>query len=320
MIHKNYIRIIKLAFPVILANAAVPLLGLADTAAIGQTGAAVDLGAIALASLIFNFVYWGFGFLRMGTTGFISQAAGANDVDETHALLFRAVLLGAGIGILLIILQRLIGETAISLLKTSAEIKTLVGDYFYIRIWGAPATLITFTLLGTFIGMGWTKHLLIVQLFLNGLNILLNVLFVVGYDFGVRGIALGTVLAEWSTLFFASYLLVKKMQLGHLGHRFRRLRELVFNNAKLLALVKVNGDIMIRTLALLTGFAWFANQGADFGDNVLAANHVLLQFVSLSAFFLDGYAHVAEMLTGNADGARNKTLFAQQVRHSSVLA
>src|SRR5690606_15174808 len=320
MIHKNYIRIIKLAFPVILANASVPLLGLADTAAIGQTGAAIDLGAIALASLIFNFVYWGFGFLRMGTTGFISQAAGANDVDETDALLFRAVLLAGGIGILLIILQRLIGETAISLLKASTEIKALVGDYFYIRIWGAPATLITFTLLGTFIGMGWTKHLLFVQLFLNGLNILLNVTFVVGYDLGVRGIAFGTVIAEWSTLFFASYLLIKKMQLKRIAHRLQQLQSRIFNKEKLIALFKVNGDIMIRTLALLSGFAWFANQGADFGDQVLAANHVLLQFVSLSAFFLDGYAHVAEMLTGKAFGAKDTAYFIEQVRHSSILA
>ncbi|TYR36275.1 MATE family efflux transporter [Sphingobacterium phlebotomi] len=320
MIHKNYIRIIKLALPVILANASVPLLGLADTAAIGQTGAAVDLGAIALASLIFNFVYWGFGFLRMGTTGFVSQAAGANDTDEMHALLFRAVLLGAIIGLLLILLQSLIGETAISLLKASDEIKVLVRDYFYIRIWGAPATLITFTLLGTFIGMGWTKHLLFVQLFLNGLNILLNVLFVVGYDLGVRGIAFGTVIAEWSTLFFASYLLLKKMQLQGLSHRLQQLRSRVFDKEKLIALFKVNGDIMIRTLALLSGFAWFANQGADFGDQVLAANHVLLQFVSLSAFFLDGYAHVAEMLTGKAYGAKDKPYFIEQVRHSSVLA
>lgn len=320
MIHKNYIRIIKLAFPVILANASVPLLGLADTAAIGQTGAAVDLGAIALASLIFNFVYWGFGFLRMGTTGFISQAAGANDVDETHALLFRAVLLGTGIGILLIVFQQLIGETAINLLKASDEIKSLVSDYFYIRIWGAPATLITFALLGALIGMGWTKHLLFVQLFLNGLNILLNVLFVVGYDLGVRGIALGTIIAEWSTLFFATYLLLKKMQLQDLSSRLQQLRFRILDKKKLIALFKVNGDIMIRTLALLSGFAWFANQGADFGDQILAANHVLLQFVSLSAFFLDGYAHVAEMLTGKAYGAKDRPYFIEQVRHSTILA
>lgn len=320
MIHPNYPRIIKLALPIILANASVPLLGLADTAAIGQTGTAADLGAIALASLIFNFVYWGFGFLRMGTTGFVSQAIGAGNTDETHALLFRSVLLGGGIGLCLILLQPLVGQGAIGLLTASDGIKSLVGTYFYIRIWGAPATLITFALLGAFIGAGWTKQLLIVQLFLNGLNVLLNILFVVGYDLGVAGIALGTLLAEWTTLFFASYLLVRKMELGPLRQRFKQLRARIFNKAKLIALVKVNGNIMVRTLALLTGFAWFANQGATFGDQVLAANHVLLQFVSLSAFFLDGYAHVAEMLTGNAYGARNKASFVLQVRHSSVLA
>src|SRR5690606_1379016 len=152
--HPNYLRIIKLAFPIVLANASVPLLGLADTAAIGQTGTATDLGAIALAALIFNFVYWGFGFLRMGTTGFVSQAIGAGNTDETHALLFRSVLLGAAIGLLLIVLQPLIGSAAIGLLTASDAIKNLVGTYFYIRIWGAPATLITFALLGALIGAG----------------------------------------------------------------------------------------------------------------------------------------------------------------------
>src|SRR5690606_37653951 len=167
---------------------------------------------------------------------------------------------------------------------------------------------------------GWTRHLLGVQLCLNGLNMLFNILFVVGYDFGVRGIALGTVAAEWATLFFAAYLLVKKLEIDVLGSRFRHLRRQVFDRSKLKALIVVNGNIMIRTLAQLTGFAWFANQGADFGDQVLAANHVLLQFVSLSAFFLDGYAHVAEMLTGKAFGAEDNAYVMEQVRHSSILA
>lgn len=320
MIRKNHIRILRLAFPIILANAAVPLLGLADTAAIGQTGAAADLGAIALAALIFSFVYWGFGFLRMGTTGFVSQAIGARDTDEFHALLFRALLLGGMIGLGLILLQPLIGETAIYLLKASDEIKGLVRQYFYIRIWGAPATLITFAFLGTFIGAGWTRDLLIVQLFLNGLNILLNVLFVVGFDFGVRGIALGTLIAEWSTLFFAGYLLARKIRMGPIAFRFSQLRSRIFDREKMVALLKVNRDIMIRTLALLSGFAWFANQGAAFGDSILAANHVLLQFVSLSAFFLDGYAHVVEMLAGKAYGARDRQEFSRQVKDSSQLA
>lgn len=320
MLRKNHIQILRLAFPIILANAAVPLLGLADTAAIGQTGAAADLGAIALAALIFSFVYWGFGFLRMGTTGFVSQAIGARDTDEFHALLFRAVLLGGTIGLGLILLQPLIGEGAIYLLKGSDDIKELVRQYFYIRIWGAPATLITFALLGTFIGAGWTRELLIVQLFLNGFNILLNLLFVVGFDLGVRGIALGTLIAEWTTLLFAGYILARKIHMGPLAMRFRQLRDQIFDREKMVALLKVNRDIMIRTLALLSGFAWFANQGAEFGDAILAANHVLLQFVSLSAFFLDGYAHVVEMLAGKAYGARDRKEFSRQVKDSSQLA
>lgn len=317
---KNYVQILRLAWPIVLANASVPLLGLVDTAAIGQTGGAADLGAIALAGLIFSFVYWGFGFLRMGTTGFISQAIGAGDRDEVHAILFRSVLLGGGIGLVLIVLQFPIGEAAIRVLQASPEIKGLIRPYFYIRIWGAPATLITFALLGTFIGAGWTRQLLGVQLFLNGLNMVLNVLFVVGLGWGVTGVALGTVLAEWITLFFAAFQISRKMELFNYGRRFRELRPQIVNRTKLLSLLRVNGDIMIRTLALLTGFAWFANQGARFGDHVLAANHVLLQFVSLSAFFLDGYAHVVEMLAGRAYGARDRLSFVRHVRHSTQLA
>ena len=142
----NYKHIIKLAIPIIIANASVPLLGLVDTASIGQTASAADLGAIALAALIFSFVYWGFGFLRMGTTGFVAQASGADDHNELHALVFRTIFLGAAIGLILVILQKLIGDFSVYLLSASDEIKDLVKDYFYIRIWGAPATLITFSL------------------------------------------------------------------------------------------------------------------------------------------------------------------------------
>lgn len=320
MIHKNYRRIIKLAIPIILANASAPLLGLADTASIGQTGGAEDLGAIALATLIFSFVYWGFGFLRMGTTGFIAQAAGAKDTAETHALVYRSILLGTAIGVFLILLQKPIGEIAISLLSGSEEVKTLVADYFYIRIWGAPATLITYSILGALIGMGWTRQLLFVQVFLNLLNIILNVSFVIGLDMGVEGIALGTVLSEWISLFVALYLLFGKLEIKKPFTQFTELRSRILNKEKLVALFKVNSDIMIRTLALIGGFAYFANQGAKFGDSVLAANHVLLQFVSLSAFFLDGFAHVAEMLSGQAYGAKDREEFIQQVKQSSILA
>ena len=315
-----YWPLIQLAFPIILANAAVPILGLVDTAVIGQTGTASDLGAIALASLVFSFVYWGFGFLRMGTTGFIAQAAGANHHKELHALVFRTLLIAVSIGLCLIVLQKPIEAVATHVLSASPAVNTGVRDYFYLRIWGAPATLITFALLGILIGMGWTRQLLYVQLLLNGLNILFNLLFVLGWQMGVKGIALGTLCAEWITVFFALFIVLKKMEIHHPLQRFQTLKVRIFNRHHLWALFHVNSDIMIRTLALISGFAWFAKQGADFGDHVLAANHILLQFVTLSAFFLDGFANVAEMRVGQAFGAKNKTRFQSEVRHTTHLA
>ena len=317
---KNHKRILRLAFPIILANASAPLLGLADTAAIGQTGVAADLGAVALATLVFSFVYWGFGFLRMGTTGFISQADGAKDREEVLAVLYRSVLLGLGIGVVLIALQFFIGNLAVWMMSASEDIKELVKDYFYIRIWGAPATLITYALLGALIGLGWTRQLLWVQLALNGLNILLNVFFVVGLDMGIKGIALGTLIAEWIALFFAWYLIAKNLNLKHPWQRLKELWSRIIDRVKIIAIFKVNADIMIRTFALLSGFAWFANQGAIFGDTTLAANHVLLQFVSMSAFFLDGFAHVSEMLSGKAIGAKDKQGFITQIKDSTQIA
>lgn len=320
MTQHNYLLLIRLALPIILANSAVPLLGLVDTAVIGQTGEVSDLGAIALASLVFSFVYWGFGFLRMGTTGFIAQAYGANDHDEMHAVVFRTVLLGLLIGLGLIILQKPIEGIATYFLHASPAVNAGVRDYFYIRIWGAPATLITFALSGTFIGMGWTSRLLWVQLLLNGLNMALNVLLVIYLGLGVKGIALGTVIAEWTALVFALFLLLPKMGIRQPWQRLKTLQARVFDKTRLWALFQVNRDIMIRTLALISGFAWFAQQGASFGDATLAANHILLQFVSLSAFFLDGYANVAEMRTGQAYGAKDKARFQREVKDSTVLA
>lgn len=317
---KNHKRILRLAFPIILANASAPLLGLADTATIGQTGLAADLGAVALATLVFSFVYWGFGFLRMGTTGFISQADGAKDREEVLAVLYRSVLLGLGIGVILITLQFFIGNLAVWMMSASEDIKELVKDYFYIRIWGAPATLITYALLGALIGLGWTRQLLWVQLALNGLNILLNVFFVVGLDMGIKGIAIGTLIAEWIALFFAWYLLAKNLELKHPWQRLKELWSRIIDRVKIIAIFKVNADIMIRTFALLSGFAWFANQGAIFGDTTLAANHVLLQFVSMSAFFLDGFAHVSEMVSGKAIGAKDKQGFITQIKDSTQIA
>lgn len=317
---RRYLKILQMAWPIILANASVPLLGLADTAVIGQTGTAVHLGAIALAALIFNFVYWGFGFLRMGTTGFIAQAKGANAQDELHALVYQTLFLGCLIGLLLIILQWPIETVATRWLSASSGVIEQVRAYFQIRIWGAPATLMIFALLGIFIGMGWSRQLLITQLVLNGLNIFFNLVFVLCFGLGVRGIALGTLVAEWLALGIALWILLPRMGLTRPLERFGQLLTKILDPERLKALFSVNANIMIRTLALIAGFAWFANEGAKFGDGTLAANHILLQFISLSAFFLDGYANVVESLVGQAYGANDTGRFRRAVKDSTVLA
>ena len=310
--------IIQLAIPIILANATAPLLGLVDTAVIGQTNTAADLGAIALGSLIFSFVYWSFGFLRMGTTGFTAQAAGAGDAAEVRAAFLRALLLGIAIGLVLIIAQYPLGHMAIWLLDASPAVEQGTHDYWQLRIWAAPATLGSYAIMGTLIGLGETRKLLWLQLLLNGTNILLDILFVVGFDWGVRGIALGTLLAEWICFAVGGLVLFQRLSTAD-SESFFSWRKIFLRDA-IINTLKTNSDIMWRTLFMLTGFAWFANQGAQFGDNTLAANHILLQFISFSAFFLDGFAFALESLIGKTIGAKNRQLFDRAIIHSTQIA
>ncbi|OZY86128.1 MATE family efflux transporter [Cellvibrio mixtus] len=316
----SHSAILRLAFPIILANAAVPLLGLVDTAVIGHQGTAADVGAIAFGSLIFSFVFWGFGFLRMGTSGFTAQAAGAGDYREVRAAYGRALLLGSAIGLLLILLQYPLSLLAFGLLDGSDAVEQGAQVYLHTRIWGAPATLATYAIMGTLIGLGHTRQLLWLQLLLNGLNLLLDVVFVVGSDWGVRGIALGTVIAEWICVVAGAWILSKVLrnQLQPAEPFFNRSQ--IFQRDGLLNTLKINSDIMWRTLFMLTGFGWFANQGAQFGDTVLAANYILLQFLSFAAFFLDGFAFALESLVGKAIGARNRSLFDRVIVVSTQIA
>lgn len=309
--------IVRLAIPIILANMAAPLLGLVDTAVIGHTGNASDLGAIALGSLVFNFVYWAFGFLRMGTTGFVAQAAGADDYAEVRLAFGRALLLGGAIGLLLITVQYPLIYSALWLLDGSESVEAQVKTYWDIRIWAAPATLASYAIMGSLIGLGKTRQLLWLQLFLNLTNLALDVLFVAGFEWGVRGIALGTVIAEWSSALVGLLLVFKNLRLQH--EKFWQWPRLL-NPGAIAKTLGTNADIMWRTLFLLGGFAFFTNQGARFGDDLLAANHILLQFISFSAFFLDGFAFALESLVGKAKGAGNRDLFDRVVKISTQIA
>lgn len=316
----TYQYLAQKAWPIILANAAVPMLGLVDTAVIGNVGTIEDLGAIAFGALIFSFVYWSFGFLRMGTTGFTARAAGAGDNTEVRAVLGRALLLAVILGVLLIALQWPIRLTAFSLLSGSENVESLARGYFNIRIWGAPATLATFALMGLLIGLGLSKQLLLLQLFLNGLNIALDVYFAGILGWGVAGIAAGTVIAEWSTVGFASWLIYRQLRKRKPDHESFWPRSRILDRGALAKTLSANADIMVRTLLLVFSFSFFINQSARFGDTILAANHILLQFISFAAFFLDGYAFVVESLVGSAIGARRRDLFDMAVKRSTILA
>lgn len=295
------------------------MLGLIDTAIIGHLGSAVYLGAIALGALIFSFVYWGFGFLRMGTTGLSAQAFGADDRDEVCATLQRAAILGVGIGVVLILLQWPLSLLVFRMLGGSAEVEAVAETYYAIRIWGAPATFCTYAITGWFIGLQKTKTALLLNVFLNSANAALDSLFVLGLDWGVAGVAAGSLIAEILTVVLGLMLVVRTLNAN--GWPVRRPDWAVLLAPDRLAqLVTVNRDIFIRTLALIFAFAWFTNQSALAGDVTIAANFILLQLVSFAAFFLDGFAHAAEALVGRAIGARSRRSLLTAAGRSAQLA
>ncbi len=318
--HITYRYLLQKSWPIVLANAAVPLLGLVDSAVIGNVGTVADLGAIAFGALIFSFVYWSFGFLRMGTTGFIAQAVGADDETEIRAILGRTWLMALMLGVALLLLQWPIGQLALFLLEGSESVEATAADYFFIRIWGAPATLSTFVFMGLLVGLGNSRQLLLLQLFLNGLNILLDITFAGWLGMGAAGIALGTVIAEWSTVVFASWLIITELRKRNLKGDSFWPRSRILDRQRLQQTVAANSDIMIRTLLMIFSFAFFINQSARFGDVSLAATHLLMQLISFSAFFLDGYAFVVEALVGTAKGRGNRQVFDVAVKRSTILA
>jgi len=312
----THLGVLAIAVPVMLSNVSTPLIGVVDTAVVGQLPEPAYIGAVAVGSLIFTFVFWAFGFLRMGTTGLTAQAGGADDVDEVAATLGRALLVAAGVGVALIALQWPIRETAFFLVGGSARVEALARGYFDIRIWAAPATLANYALLGWFIGLGRTDIGLVLQLVLNVTNIALDALFVLGFGWDVRGVAIGTVSAEYVAAALGLALAARHLASigGHIA--FARL----VDRARLRRTIVVNSDIMLRSLALIMVFVWFMAQGARQGDVILAANAVLMHFTSVAAFFLDGLAFAAEALVGQSIGARHRAGLVTAVRITTVWA
>ena len=300
------------AWPIMLGQTTVPLVGLVDTAVIGRTGDAAALAGVALGTTIINFIFWTFGFLRMGMTGLTAQAAGSGDREEVEAMLLRGLALGFGLGLALFVLQVVLIPLAFALLAGGKGLDAEASGYVAARFLGAPASLSVFAINGWLLGLGRTRAALALQIVMNLVNGGLDVLFVWHFGMGARGVGLGTASAEWAAL--VTGLAIATRYTDGIGVLRRLLSRALFAGPALRRLFAVNADIMVRTLALLLLFGWFTNAGARLGATTLAANQVLMQFVSVSAFVLDGFAFTAESRIGQAIGAGSAAAMRRAIR------
>ena len=301
-------RVLGVAIPIVLANATIPILGAVDTAVVGQLGLAVPIGAVGIGAIIITAIYWLFGFLRMGTTGLTAQAIGSGDKPETSALLVRGVIIGFTAGLILIIAQVPIFLGALQLSPASMEVESLAQKYLQIRVYSAPAAIALFGITGWLIAKEKTREVLLLQLALNGINITLDLVFVLKLGWGVEGVAIATLIAEWSGLIFGLWLAREGFNNGYWKNWIQ-----IFDRVRLIQMAKVNSDIMIRSILLEIGFVSFLFLGSSFDDATLAANQVLIQFLHITAYALDGFAFAAEALVGQALGAKNRPLFRRAV-------
>ena len=293
-------RVLRIAGPIVLSNATVPLLGAVDTAVIGQLGDAASLGAVGIGAVILATLYWAFGFLRMSTSGLAAQAQGAGDMGERTAVLVRALIVGTAAGLALVLAQMLLFAAAFWVAPATPKVEGLARDYLSIRIWGAPATIALYALTGWLVGLERTRGVLVLQLWQNGLNILLDLWFVLGLGWGVPGVALATLIAEWTGLALALWLARDAF-----GSAFRGAAARLGDRLSIRRMFSASRDIMVRTVLLQLSFTTFVFLGARFGDVTLAANQVLMQFLEITAYALDGFAIAAETLVGQAIGARS---------------
>lgn len=291
-----------MALPNIITNITVPLLGMVDLAIVGHIGDECLIGAIALGTMIFNLIYWNFGFLRIGTSGFTAQAYGAGNIAESLRVLVRALFIALVSAVLLIALQQPIALLSKTIVKSGDDVMNLALKYFYIRIWAAPATLGLYAIKGWFIGMQNAKYPMFVAIVLNVVNVLCSLAFAVGFKMGIAGVAIGTVVAQYSGLVMAVALWFKKY--GTLYAEINLKSCLVFSEMK--RFFSVNGDIFIRSICMIAVFTFIPAVSASMGNMVLAANTLLMQLFTLFSYVMDGFAYAGESLVGRFIGAKDK--------------
>jgi MATE family multidrug resistance protein len=292
-----------------VANLTTPLIGVVSTIAIGRLGDATLLGGVAIASVVFDCMFWLFSFLRTSTVAFTAQALGADETQEIRALLVRGLAIAALVGFALIVLQMPLGMILLDAMGGSEGVTRAARAYFAIRIWSAPIVLANFVVLGWLIGQARAGLALAIQIAINLINVAATIALVIGRDAGIEGAAVAAVTGE--TIGLALGIVIART----IMHRPLDVpRAVLLDRAKLWRMVTVNRDVLIRTAALITAFLFFIAQGARAGDVILAANSVLNNFLLISAFFLDGLANAAQQLCGQAFGARNRTAFSDAVR------
>src|SRR5512144_137118 len=302
-------QVFAIAGPAMVANLTTPLIGIVSTTAIGRLGDAAMLGGVAMASVLFDCMFWLFGFLRMSTVAFTAQSLGAGETQELRAILVRGLIVASLVGAALIALQIPLAAVLLDTMGGSEGVTRAARTYFIIRIWSAPLALANYVVLGWLIGQARATLALTTQVAINVTNMVATVLLVLVFDLGIAGAAIAAVIAE------AAGLLLGILVAQHLARGQSAIsRATLFDRTKLVRMLSVNRDILIRTAALITAFLFFTAQGARAGDVTLAANAVLNNFLMISGFFLDGLANAAEQLCGRAYGARDKNAFAGAVK------
>ena len=303
--------ILKIALPSIVSNITVPLLGMIDVAIVGHMGNAAYIGAVAVGSMIFNLVYWLFGFLRMGTSGTTSQAFGRKDFAEVTSLLARSLTVALGISALLLVFQIPMKWLMFWLISPTMDVMPFATTYYYIVIWGAPAMLGLYSLMGWFIGMQNTRIPMYISMMQNVINILASLTLVYGFGMKIEGVALGTLIAQYAGLFAAlSLLMVYYRRLLKLDNILKS----IFHKKELLRFFRINRDIFLRTLCLVSVNLFFTSAGARSGAVILSVNTIMLQFYLFFSYFMDGFAYAGEALCGRMYGAQNSKGFNEILR------
>ena len=310
---------LSLSWPNILANLTVPLVGLVDTAVMGHLPDPAYIGAVAIGAVLFSALYWLLGFLRMGTTGLVSQSFGRADVDGAARTGLRAGAIGFAIGFVLVVAQWPVYATLSALFDAGEATTALAGEYFFTRVWGAPGMLLQFAMFGVLFGLQQMRAALLLSLLVNLTNVALDLWFVIGLDMDVTGVALATAISDWLGAGVGVALAARALrQLGVSRHAFLA-RELVERRA-LANLVSIGGHLIVRSLFVQLPFFAFTAIGTRFGDVTLAANAVLMQYYMAIAYGLDGFAHCAETLCGFAFGARDPRALRTAVRYCTLWA